>query len=80
LCHRAIRALVVDYELRAPARSQERLIYRHGIHVITAVMMKRLRNRIGAAAVVDVAEMHYSARQTRSTNYDNTRSAWGNSA
>lgn len=55
LCHRAIRALVVDYELRAPARSQERLIYRHGIHVITAVMMKRLRNRIGAAAVVDVA-------------------------
>ena len=57
LCHRAIRALVVDYELRAPARSQERLIYRHGIHVITAVMMKRLRNRIGAAAVVDVAEI-----------------------
>lgn len=55
LCHRAIRALVVDYELRAPARSQERLIYRHGIHVITAVMMKRLRNRIGAAGVVDVA-------------------------
>ncbi len=55
LCHGAIRALVVDYERRAPARSQERLIYRHGIHVITAVMMKRLRNRIGAAAVVDVA-------------------------
>ena len=55
LCHRAIRALVVDYERRAPARSQERLIYRHGIHVITAVMMKRLRNRIGATAVVDVA-------------------------
>lgn len=55
LCHRAIRALVVDYELRAAARSQERLIYRHGIHVITAVMMKRLRNRIGAAAVVDLA-------------------------
>ena len=58
LCHRAIRALVVDYELRAPARSQERLIYRHGIHVITAVMMKRLRNRIGAAAVVDVAAIN----------------------
>lgn len=55
LCHRAIRALVVDYERRAPARSQERLIYRHGIQVITAVMMKRLRNRIGATAVVDVA-------------------------
>jgi len=53
LCHRAIRTLVVDYETRARARSQERLIYRHGIHVITAVMMKRLRNRIGTAAVVD---------------------------
>ena len=55
LSHRAIRALVVDYEQRARARSQERLIYRHGIHVITAVMMKRLRNRIGAAVVVDTA-------------------------
>lgn len=55
VCHRAIRALVVDYELRAPVRSQERLIYRHGTNVITAVMMKRLRNRIGAAAVIDVA-------------------------
>jgi hypothetical protein len=55
LCHRAIRTLVVDYETRAPARSQERLIYRHGIHVITAIMMKRLRNRIGGAAVVDTA-------------------------
>jgi hypothetical protein len=55
LCHRAIRALVVDYEARASARSQERLLYRHGVHVITAVMMKRLRNRIGAAAVVDTS-------------------------
>ncbi len=55
LCHRAVRTLVVDYEKRAGARSQERLIYRHGIHVITAVMMKRLRNRIGAAAVIDRA-------------------------
>ena len=55
LCHRAIRTLVVDYEQNAPARSQERLIYRHGIHAITAVMMKRLRNKIGAAAVIDPA-------------------------
>lgn len=55
LCHRAIRTLVVDYEQKAPARSQERLIYRHGVHVITAVMMKRLRNRICAAAVIDPA-------------------------
>ena len=55
LYHRAIRTLVVDYELNAPARSPERLVYRHGIHVITAVMMKRLRNRICAAAVIDPA-------------------------
>lgn len=53
LCHRAIRSLIVDYETRAPARSQERLIYRHGVHVITPVMMKRLRKRIGAAVVID---------------------------
>lgn len=55
VCHRAIRALVVGYEQNAPARSQERLIYRHGVHVITAVMMKRLRNRTGAAVVIDPA-------------------------
>lgn len=55
LCHRAIRSLVVGYEQNAPARSQERLIYRQGVHVITAVMMKRLRNRIRAAAVIDPA-------------------------
>lgn len=53
LCHRAIRTLVVSYEQRAATRSQEKLIYRHAIHVITAVMMKRLRQRIGAAAVID---------------------------
>lgn len=53
LCHRAIRTLVVDYEQEAAARSQERLIYRHGLHVITPVMMKRLRRRIGTAAVID---------------------------
>ncbi|MFT4241651.1 MAG: AIPR family protein [Acidovorax sp.] len=55
LCYRAIRKLVVGYEQRAAARSRERLIYRHAIHVITAVMMKRLRQRIGAAAVLDAA-------------------------
>lgn len=55
LCHRAIRNLVVGYEQNAPARSQERLTYRHGVHIITTVMMKRLRNRIGAAAVIDPA-------------------------
>ena len=55
LCQRAIRTLVVAYEQNAPTRSQERLIYRHGIHVITAVMMKRLRNKISAPAVIDPA-------------------------
>ncbi len=55
LCHRAIRELVVDYEQKAPTRSQERLIYRHGIHAVTATMMKRLRSRIGAAAIIDPA-------------------------
>jgi hypothetical protein len=53
LCHRAIRTLVVDYEQKAVARSQEKLIYRHALHVITAVMMKRLRLRISAAAIID---------------------------
>lgn len=71
LCHRAIRTLVVDYESRAPARSQERLIYRHGSHVITAVMMKRLRTRIGAAAVVDTAAI--AALLSRSDTLDQLR-------
>jgi hypothetical protein len=55
LCHRAIRTLVVGYEQSAAAPSQERLIYRHGLHVITAVMMKCLRNRTNATAVIDPA-------------------------
>lgn len=55
LSHRAIRTLVVGYEQNAPARSQERLIYRHGILIITTVMMKRLRNRISTVAIVDSA-------------------------
>ncbi|WP_233863698.1 AIPR family protein [Paraburkholderia adhaesiva] len=53
LCHRAIRTFVVDYEQNAAARSQEKLIYRHALHVIMAVMMKRLRQRIGATTVID---------------------------
>ncbi len=53
LCHQAIRTLVVGYEQNAAARSQEKLIYRHAIYVITAVMMKRLRQRINAVAVID---------------------------
>lgn len=57
LCHRTIRALVTSYEQSAPARSQERLIYRHCVHAITTVAMKRLRNRIGAAAAMDPAAL-----------------------
>lgn len=57
LCHRAVRDLVVDYERRAPSRNQERLIYRHGIHVIAATIMKRLRDRIHQAAIIDQASI-----------------------
>lgn len=71
LCHRAIRTFVVVYETQAPARSQERLIYRHGIHVITAVMMNRLRNLIGTAAVVDPAAI--SALLSRPDTLDQLR-------
>lgn len=55
LCHRAIRALIVDYEQKAPAGSQERLIYRNGGQVINALMLKRLRDRIAAAVVIDAS-------------------------
>jgi hypothetical protein len=54
ICHRAIRSLIVEYEQNAPARSQERLIYRHGAHVITATMMKRLRRQISSVASIDL--------------------------
>lgn len=57
LCHRAIRTLMVDYEQKAAEHSQEKLIYRHALHVIAAVMMKRLRQRISTAAVIDPASI-----------------------
>lgn len=57
LCHRAIRAFLVDYERKAPARSLEKLIYRHAVHIITAVMMKRLSQRIGEPVVIDAADI-----------------------
>ncbi|TCO76036.1 AIPR protein [Plasticicumulans lactativorans] len=53
LCYRAIRILMLANEQMAPARSQERLVYRHGGQAITAVMMKRLRRRINGANAVD---------------------------
>jgi hypothetical protein len=57
LCHQTIRKFVVEYEQKAKAPSQEKLIYRHALHIITAVMMKRLRQRIGATAVIDTASI-----------------------
>ncbi|MFC1080101.1 AIPR family protein [Pasteurella multocida] len=60
LCNRAIRKLVVGYEQGAPNRSQEKLIYRHGLYVISAVMMKCLRNRISAEDVINYDEIHSS--------------------
>jgi len=53
LCYRAIRSVVLDNEKNA--RSQERLIYRHGSQVIAAAMMKCLRNRIGGAVAMEAA-------------------------
>lgn len=52
-CHRAIRSLVMDYEQRAPMRSQERLVYRHGGNVISSVMLKRLRKSINSTNVIE---------------------------
>ncbi len=52
-CHRAIRSLVIDYEQRAPLRSQERLVYRHGGNVISSVMLKRLRKSINSTNVIE---------------------------
>jgi hypothetical protein len=57
LCSRVIRDLLLSSELRAPSRSQERLIYRHGVHAITAVLMKRLRTKIRAAVPMDPATL-----------------------
>lgn len=57
LCSRVIRDLLLSSELRAPSRSQERLVYRHGVHAITAVLMKRLRTRIRAAVPIDQAPL-----------------------
>lgn len=56
-CQRALRDLVVGYENGAPSASLEKMLYRHGNYVIMAVMMKRLRNRIGAARVIDLGEV-----------------------
>lgn len=53
LYQREIRSFVMSYENSTPVHSLERLIYRHGVYAIAAVMMKRLRARILATSVVD---------------------------
>ncbi|WP_371340780.1 AIPR family protein [Klebsiella quasipneumoniae] len=57
LCHRAIRSLVVGYEQNAVVRSPEKLLYRHAVHVITTVMMKRLLQKIREPAVMNAATL-----------------------
>lgn len=57
LCSRVIRDLLLSSELRAPSRSQERLVYRHGVHAITAVLMKRLRTKVRAPLPMDPASL-----------------------
>jgi len=56
-CQRVLRDLIVGYENGARTASQEKMLYRHGNHAIMAVMMKRLRNRIAAAQVIDPGEV-----------------------
>ncbi len=57
LCSRVVRDLLLSSELRATSRSQERLVYRHGVHAITAVLMKRLRTKIRAPLPMDPAAL-----------------------
>lgn len=56
-CQRVLRDLIVGYENGAPSASREKMLYRHGNHTIMAVMMKRLRNRIAAAQIIDPGEV-----------------------
>ncbi len=57
LCQRVMRELLKESEQHAPAGSQERLIYRHGINVIMAVMLKQLSTHIEGGAVLDVVKV-----------------------
>jgi hypothetical protein len=68
LCSRVIRDLLLSSDLRRPARSQERLVYRHGVHAITAVMMKRLRTKIRAPRADGPSHAPRAASANRSTN------------
>jgi len=52
ICSRFIRALVIENEQEAEELIM-RQIYRHGIHILTAIMMKQLRNRINNTDLID---------------------------
>lgn len=54
LCYQEIRKLLIQADRQAPSRSLERMIYRHGIYAISAVIMKRLRGYIKSASVIDM--------------------------
>lgn len=76
LSQRAMRSLLVAYEQQAPARSQEKLIYRHGIHAITAVMMKRLRELIDMGGVLDSAKIRQLISQPLDQLRQNASDLW----
>lgn len=69
LCLREIRDMVIDYEQRASARSQERLVYRHGLNVIAAVMLKRLKKYIDSPQLINSVDLP----QRISTDLDQLR-------
>ena len=52
LCYREIRTLIVEHEQRAPVHRQEKLIYRHALHIITVIIMKRLRKCINSTTII----------------------------
>ncbi|WP_109079184.1 AIPR family protein [Aggregatibacter kilianii] len=54
LCYQEIRKLLIQADRQAPSRSLERMIYRHGIYAISAVIMKRLREYIKSVSVIDI--------------------------
>lgn len=57
LCQRAIQVIMVEHEKNAPPRSLERLVYRHGLYVITSIAMKQLKNRISSGVLVNPADL-----------------------
>jgi len=61
VCYRAVRLILLDNEQKASG--QERLIYRNGSYAITAVMLKRLRDKIEGAALLDAASVRVMISQ-----------------